>query len=190
MRTQAVVGVSTMTIAALLGGCGSRTQSTFRPVAALPAPRAGLWRESTLRDGRELGLIGEMRACLDADARARLSTLGGRAERSRCQNLAVTQSAEGGYHFSSACDLGLGGRVVTEGELTGDLASRYRVISRTDTSGALLASMNGHHEIDLEADYVGPCPVGMKTGDVVIANGMKVNMDHLRSVAEAFGGGG
>jgi hypothetical protein len=189
MRKQVVVGVSTMTIAALLGGCDNRAPAPT-PVAALPSPRAGLWRESTLRDGHELGLVGEMRACLDADARARLSTLGGRTEKSRCQNLAVARDADGGYHFSSACDLGLGGHMVTQGELTGDLASRYRVMSRTETSGAILTSMNGRHEIDLEAEYLGPCPAGMKTGDVVIANGMKVNMNHLRAVAEVFGGSG
>jgi hypothetical protein len=189
MRTHVVMGVSTMSIAALLCGCDNTVQPP-RPVAALPAPKAGLWRESTLRDGHELGLVGEMRACLDADARARLSTLGGRSEKSRCQNLSVTRETEGGYQFSSACDLGLAGHVVTQGELTGDLSSRYRVTSRTDTTGALLASMNGHHKIDLEANYLGPCPAGMRTGDVVIANGMKVNMNHLRAVAQAFGGAG
>jgi hypothetical protein len=188
MRTQVVVGVSTMTIAALLGGCDHPTRAPT-PLAALPASRPGLWRESTLRDGRELGLIGEMRACLDADARARLSTLGGQAGKSRCQSLSVTRDDEGGYRFTSTCDLGLAGRVVTQGEVTGDLASRYRVTSRTDASGAILASMNGHHRIDLEATYLGPCPAGMRTGDVIIANGMKVNMNHLRTVAETFGGG-
>jgi hypothetical protein len=190
MRTQVVVGLSTMTIAVVVCGCENRTQAPPMPVAAMPTPRAGLWRESTLRDGHELGLIGEMRACLDADVRARLSTLGGQAGKSRCETLTITHDAGGGYHFSSACDLGPGGRVVTRGEITGDLASRYRVTSRSDTSGAVLGSMNGHHEIDLEANYLGPCPAGMRTGDIVVANGMKVNMNHLRAVAEAFGGGG
>jgi hypothetical protein len=189
MRAQGVVGVSTMTIAALLGGCDVRTDVN-RPAAALPTPRAGLWGESLLRDGRGAGLLGEMRACLDSDARARLSTLGGQAGKSVCQSVAVTRDADGGYHFSSACDLGPAGHVFTRGELTGDLASRYRVHSRTDTTGAALASMNGAHQIDLEADYLGACPPGMKTGDVIIANGMKVNMDHLRVVAETLAGGG
>jgi hypothetical protein len=188
MRTQVVVGVSTMTIAALLGGCGDGVRSP-QPIAALPAPKAGLWRESLLRDGRELGLIGDMRACLDADARGRLSAMGGQAGKSMCRNLSVTRDADGGYHFSSACNLGPGGHVVTNGELTGDLASRYRVRSRTDTSGAVLASMNGQHTIDIEANYLGPCPAEMRPGDVLIANGMKVNMDHLRAVAETFSGG-
>jgi hypothetical protein len=190
MRTKVVVGVSTMTIAALLGGCSDKAPSS-RPAAAaaLPSPKAGLWRESLLRDGRELGLIGEMRACLDADARGRLTAMGGQAGKSMCRSLAVTRDGDGGYHFSSACDLGPGGHVVTQGELTGDLASRYRVRSQTDTTGAVLASMNGRHTIDLEASYLGSCPGGMKPGEVVIANGMKVNMDHLRAVAETFGGG-
>jgi len=189
MRAQVVVGISTMTIAVLLGGCDKGAQAT-RPAAALPTPRAGLWRESLLRDGHELGLIGELRACLDADARARLSTLGDEAGKSMCHDDAVTRDADGGYHFSSACDLGPGGHVVTRGELTGDLSSRYRVYSRTDTTGAALASMNGHHVIDVEANYLGPCPAGMTAGEVVIANGMKVNMDHLRAVAETLTGGG
>ncbi len=188
MRTQVVVGGATMTIVALLGACGDRVQSV-QPAAVLPAPKAGLWRESLLRDGRGLGLIGEMRACLDSDARARLSAMGGQAGKSMCRSLAVSRDIDGGYHFSSACNLGPGGRVVTQGELTGNLARRYRVRSRTDTSGAVLASMNGQHTIDLEASYLGPCPAGMKPGEVVIANGMKVNMDHLRAVAETLGGG-
>jgi hypothetical protein len=187
MRAQVVVGVSTITIAALLGGCGNRAQSTKS--ATLPTSKAGLWRESLLRDGHEPGLIGEMQACLDADARARLTALGSRQGKSFCREGAVTRDGDGGYHFSSACDLGPAGHVVTHGELTGDLASRYRVTSQTDTSGAAMASMNGHHVIDIEADYVGPCPAGMAAGDVVIANGMKVNMDHLRAVAETLAGG-
>ena len=189
MRVQIVLAVSTMTLAALLGGC-DRGAPANRTAAALPTPKAGLWRESILRDGRELGLIGDMRACLDADARARLSALGGRAGKTMCRDQAVTRDSDGAYHFSSACDLGPGGHVVTQGELTGDLSKRYRVYSRTDTRGASLQSLNGHHVIDVEADYLGPCPAGMTPGDVLIANGMKVNMDRLRALADTLAGGG
>ena len=185
MRAMLVVGLSTLTLAGCDGG-----ERPARSVATLPAPKAGLWRESLTRDGHAMGLIGEMRACLDADARARLTTLGGRAGKGLCQDRAVTRDADGAYHFSSICETGPGGRVTTQGVVTGDLASRYRIHTESDTTGASLASMNGRHVADVEADYLGPCPADMTAGDVIIANGMKVNMDRLRAAAQALSGGG
>jgi hypothetical protein len=187
MRALMVVGISTLALA----GCdGTGAGQAPKAEAMLPTPKPGLWRESLSRDGRSLDLIGDVRACLDADARSRLSALGGRADKAMCQEQAVTHDPDGGYRFSSTCDMGPGGHVVTRGLLTGDLASRYRVHSQTDTSGASLASMNGRHVIDIEADYLGPCPVDMIPGDVVIANGLKVNMNHLRAAARSLTGGG
>lgn len=187
MRVTMVVGVSTLTLAALLGGCEG--ESVGKTAATLPAPKAGLWRETILRDRHPMSIIGDLRACLDADARSRLSAMSGQADKAVCQGPRVSRDKDGGYHFNDACDLGPGGRMVTQGELTGDLSSRYRVHSEIDTSGAGLASLNGRHVIDMEADFLGPCPTGVSPGEVLLANGMKVNMARLRSLAEALSGG-
>lgn len=187
MRSWIVVGISSLALA----GCGGTGQDQKRQDAAtLPSPRPGLWREIVSRDGHGLGLIGNVQACLDADARSRLSAVGGHAEKSMCQDQTVSHDPDGGYRFGSTCNLGPGGRTVTRGLLIGDLANRYRVHSETDTTGASVGGLNGHHIMDLEADYLGPCPADMTAGDVIIANGMKVNMNRLRSVADSLVGGG
>jgi hypothetical protein len=185
MRVLAVLGLSTLTLTACNAG-----DRPARVAATLPSPKPGLWRESLMRDGHDIALIGDMRACLDADARKRLSTLGEKTDSRLCQERAVTRDADGGYHFSSTCELGPAGRVTTQGELTGDLASRYRVHTQTETTGASMAAANGRHVIDVEADYLGPCPAGMVPGDVMIANGVKVNLHHLRALAQALTDGG
>ncbi len=185
MRAMIVLGISTLALVGCDGG--DRTAAT---PATLPVPKAGLWRESVARDGHPLGLIGEMRACLDADARSRLSALGGRAGRGMCQSRAVTRDEDGAYHFSSSCQMGPGGRVATQGVLTGDLAKAYRVHAESDTRGAVVEALNGRHVIDLEADFLGPCPPDMAVGDVVIANGMKLNMRKLGEAASVLGVGG
>jgi len=186
VRAMMVVGISTLTLV----GCDSGAGRSAGKIAVLPTPRAGLWRESVLRDGHGLALIGEVRACLDADARSRLTAVGGRADNKLCQNPAVTRDADGAYHFSSTCDMGPGGRMSTQGILTGNLAQRYRIHSQTDTRGAVLSSMNGRHVTDIEADYLGACPAGMAAGDVIIANGVKVNMNRLSAATETLLGGG
>jgi hypothetical protein len=107
-----------------------------------------------------------------------------------CENHAITRDADGAYHFTSSCDMGPGGHLMSRGLLTGDLANRYRVHTQNDISGAAIASMNGRHTVDIEADYLGPCPAGMKPGDVMIANGLKTNLRKLGEVASLLGAGG
>ena len=192
MRGLIIFGIPALAVASLaLTGCdGTGPGQGPKAAATLPNPKAGLWRETFSRDGQMLGLIGDVRACLDGDARARLSALGSHTDRSMCADQSVTRDPDGGYRFSSTCNIGPGGKVVTQGELTGDLASRYRVHSQTDTTGASIGGMNGHHVMDIQADYLGPCPSDMKPGDVMIANGLKVNMNHLQAAARSLAGGG
>ena len=188
MRGRYFSALSAVTLATALAGCGQKP-APVPPAGALPSSREGLWLVSTMRDGRPAGLVGEVRACLDGDGRSRLGTLWGHAGKSMCEQRAETRDGDGVWHFASTCDLGPLGRVATQGELTGDLASRYRVYLRTDTTGAMSESMNGHHVVELEGHYLGACPAGLKTGDVMLGNGMKVNMNHLRNVAATLGGG-
>ena len=192
MRGLIVFGVPALAIASLaLTGCnGTGSDQGSKVAATLPNPKAGLWRETFSRDGQNLGIIGDVRACLDSDARSRLSALGSHADKSMCHDQSVTRDPDGGYRFSSTCNAGPGGQIVTQGELNGDLASHYRVHSQTDTTGAAVGGMNGRHFMDIQADYLGPCPAGMKAGDVMIANGMKVNMNHLQAAARSLAGGG
>jgi hypothetical protein len=50
--------------------------------------------------------------------------------------------------------------------------------------------MNGRHVTEIAATWLGPCPAGMIPGDVLMANGMKVNVTRIGAAAAAVGGGG
>jgi len=72
--------------------------------------------------------------------------------------------------------MGDGGKVVSDGEATGDFGSHYKVNVTSVTSGSSFAQSNGTHKIAIEADWKGPCPAGMKGGDIEMPGGMRINM--------------
>ncbi|MGI9169455.1 MAG: DUF3617 domain-containing protein [Caulobacteraceae bacterium] len=164
-------------------------RAAVKSVAA-PTRKAGLWEQSMTRDGRPLALVGRMRACVDAASEARLSLFGGKMSRTLCRRRSVSRSVDGVYAFASTCDMGEAGVIASEGVLTGDLSSRYRLHAQSNVTGSSLPSMNGRHTTDIEARYLGPCPPGMTAGDVIMANGMKINAGKLGAAAQALGGGG
>ena len=99
MRGLIIFGIPALAVASLaLTGCdGTGPGQGPKAAATLPNPKAGLWRETFSRDGQMLGLIGDVRACLDGDARARLSALGSHTDRSMCADQSVTRDPDGGY---------------------------------------------------------------------------------------------
>jgi hypothetical protein len=82
-----------------------------------------------------------------------------------------------------------GALVISRGVATGDFKTAYRVRSNIDVSGAPLAPMNGSHVVEVSGRYVGPCPSGMRPGDVKLGSGLKVNLDRLPRLAGAIAGG-
>ena len=76
--------------------------------------------------------------------------------------------------------------VKTKGTAKGDFATGYHVSTETDITGAPYAGMNGHHAMELDSKYLGPCPAGMAPGAVAFGNGMSVDPAQLRAAAQAF----
>ncbi len=175
-----------------LAGCGRQQVSPGqppRPAAAaltaqlaepapptLPKRRPGLWKQTVIGSGATQ----VSRLCLDADADAKLAIWGSQTGGSICAEQEVRPSA-GGWAFHSRCDLNSSGTVVSDGVATGDFNSNYAVEVQSTTTGATAAQMNGAHKISIQAQWQGPCPVGMKPGDMSLPNGVKINMLRLGS---------
>ena len=53
-----------------------------------------------------------------------------------CNRHDMAQAADGGWRFSTSCDMGQGGQVATEGVAHGDFASHYTVEAHSQTVGA------------------------------------------------------
>lgn len=169
--------------AVALTGCGDKSGKTGKTgagaaggageAADAPMRKAGLWTLTRLRDGKPAG--GAMKLCIDAATDAQMSALGGGVASNLCADQKSQRNADGSWSFSSTCQLGPAGITTTTGTARGDFSSHYVVHSQSDTANAQLASLNGRHITDLTADYGGACPADMQPGDVILANGMKVN---------------
>lgn len=139
---------------------------------ALPARTPGLWEQKV----SSRGMTQASRICLDAATEARFSWWGQNAGQGACSHTKVTPRVGGGWTFASSCDMGENGRTETRGEVTGDFAKAYKVSAQSTISGARAQSMNGTHAMTLEASWQGPCPAGMRPGDMVLPGGMKINL--------------
>lgn len=146
--------------------------------AARPQRRAGLWEQTIT--------VGEMtqstRICLDAATDEQLSMFGQQGGDDACRQQAMTRVGDQ-WRFTSVCDMGSGGTVTTEGAATGDFQTRYEVTARTRTEGADVPQMNGEHEMRMVAAWQGPCPEGMRPGDMTMPGGMTVNVLEMGKMA-------
>ncbi|WP_122465998.1 DUF3617 domain-containing protein [Brevundimonas lutea] len=164
---------------------GGTTSSAMVPDDDAPRLAPGLWRVATTSDGQSQ----EMSMCLDEAVQARMSAFGATASAGACEETRMTREAGGGWRTRSICDMGPGGRMVSDGVVTGDFRSIYRSEWTTVTSGAALAQMNGETSSVAEGRLVGPCPADMRPGDADIA-GMRVNMAEMADQAAARAGAG
>jgi hypothetical protein len=171
----------------LLSACGRNEAETDAPAPAAPeaaadaapapgaeAPRRrpGLWEQRVSSEG----MVQVSRICLDEALEARFSWWGQPATQEVCEKNLVSPRADGGWQFSSVCDMGAGGRTTTSGVVTGDFQSRYVVEAETSTVGASAPQMNGTRQMRIEGVWQGACPEGFRPGDMELPGGIRINM--------------
>ena len=144
-------------------------------LAAVPERTPGLWEQTVSTSG----IAQTSQVCLDKAVEQRFTWWGQHAGQGACSQTAITPRAGGGWTFASTCDMGADGKTSTKGEVTGDFTRRYKVTAQSTISGAQAPQMNGTHAMILEASWKGPCPAGMKPGDMLLPGGMKINMMQL-----------
>lgn len=197
MRTTILVAATILAVGACDRRGGARpavsapsTGGVPVSLTAPPARRIGLWEQTLSRDGASPAMVGTLRVCIDAGSETDLSVFGTKLGKSLCRQRSVTRDSDGAYAFTSTCDMGEAGVATSAGTLTGDLSSHYQVHDESETTGAAVATMNGRHVTDINATWLGACPADMAGGDVILANGMKVNLNKLGAAAQAMSGGG
>ena len=141
------------------------------PPAAPPERKAGLWQQKM----STAGMTQVSRICFSDEVNKKMSVWGQQAGDDMCSQTSMTPTL-GGWKFSSTCNMGSGGTVVSTGEAKGDFGSHYTVDLKSSTTGAGAPQMNGEHVMTLEATWKGPCPAGFRPGDMELPGGMKINM--------------
>jgi len=137
----------------------------------MPERKAGLWEQKM----STAGMTQVSRICFSDEVNEKMTLWGQQGGDDMCPSKSVTPTA-GGWKFSSTCNMGSGGTIVSSGEAKGDFASHYTVDIKSTTTGAGAPQMNGEHAMTLEATWKGPCPADFKPGDMELPGGMKINM--------------
>jgi hypothetical protein len=156
------------------------------PAAPLAPPerKVGLWEQKM----STAGMTQVSRVCISDEVNKQMSLWGQQSGKDMCQRQSISPTP-GGWKFSSSCNMGSGGTIVSEGEAKGDFGSRYTVDIKSSTTGAAAPQMNGEHAMTLEATWKGPCPPDFKPGDMELSGGMKINMLTMTAGGAGAGGG-
>ena len=156
------------------------SSASFALALDVPTGKAGLWELKMEFQGRNLPAQ-LMQQCTDAST-DKLMTLnfGGAADRN-CQKRDVHNNG-GTITVDSVCSFGEA-TTTSHAIVSGDFNSAYTVqISSTRQGGRPIpgAAPGGESHMTISAKWLGPCVAGQKPGDVMMGNGMKMNVLDLQ----------
>lgn len=139
-----------------------------------PRRKAGLWTQTVTTQG----MTQTSKICLDEATEAKMTVWGQQMNKELCPKNEVTPGV-GGWSFASECNMGAAGKISTTGTATGDFNARYMVKATSVTTGSSMAQANGTHNLEMTGTWEGPCPAGMKPGDMTLPGGVTVNLNKM-----------
>ena len=144
------------------------------PVSAaeLPSRKPGLWEIKMNFENRDIP--GQtMQQCIDAATDQMMQSNMGSNE-GACSKRDVQRSATG-ITMDSTCTVG-GKTVTSHAVITGSFDSAYTMTVTSDSAVTPGAKMN----MTMAAKWLGPCTGDQRPGDMIMANGMKINVLEMR----------
>jgi hypothetical protein len=149
------------------------------PAAAqdMPARKAGLWEMKMTFEGR--GMPPQvMQHCTDAATDKAMQEMGGNMRADMCSKRDIKQVGNT-IVMDSVCNMG-GATTTSHGVVTGDFNSAYTIkISSKREGGAAAPGMPAETQMSIEAKWTGPCKADQKPGDIIMGNGMKMNINNM-----------
>jgi hypothetical protein len=142
----------------------------------LPTRKAGLWELKMESQGRNLPTQ-LMQQCTDAATDRLMTSNFGGAPEHNCQKRDVRNSGET-ITVDSVCTFG-DATTTSHAVVSGDFSSAYTVqVESTRQGGRPIpgAGPGGQTHMTIVAKWLGPCVAGQKPGDVMMGNGMKMNV--------------
>ena len=141
--------------------------------AEMPSRKAGLWEVQTP------GSSGAFRQCIDATTDQILQARGGAAigqagPSPQCAKRDVQKSGET-ITIDATCTT-TGKTLTSHGAVTGSFDRAYTMIVTTQGEGI----PGDSHTMTMTAKWLGPCAADQRPGDMIMPNGMKVNILDLQ----------
>jgi hypothetical protein len=136
--------------------------------AELPVRKPGLWEiETTLPNLKIPKQV--IRQCVDAATDQMMQSRAGINSQRECSKRDLQRSA-GSITIDSTCTTG-GKTRTSHVVITGSFDSSYAMTVTSQSEGAPEG-----RTITMAAKWIGPCAADQKPGDMIMANGMKINI--------------
>lgn len=170
-----------VTVGAAIGAlafCGWAVNGAFAD--QLPARKPGMWELTVTNDGQPTHT---MKQCIDEKTDAKMQQTGAEmAEKlgGSCKKNTLTKTSSG-FSGESECTFGAT-TMSSKSTFTGDFQSAYSGKVETTYTPAFMGKTGSKAEI--AAKWAGPCSDGMVPGDMLLPNGMKMNIDQMTNLAQ------
>lgn len=153
----------------------------------LPPRKPGLWDIKTTVEGRKLP-IKDVRHCVDQSTDKMMNSALGLASWQACSKKDVQKSGNT-TTIDSVCKVS-GVTNTSHTVITGSFDSAYTVtIASMSEGGEKVKGMpKGEHNVMIEAKYLGACERGQKPGDIMIGDGIKINIQNMPQLGGLLGG--
>ncbi len=146
----------------------------------MPARKAGLWEIKTEFIGRNLPAR-SMRECIDAATDKLMSSNFSGPGQEACSKRDV-QNTGGTITVDSVCKFGEA-TTTSHAVVSGDFNSAYTVeVTSTREGGRPLPGVaaGAATHMKMAATWIGPCAAGQRPGDMIMSNGMTMNILDLQ----------
>ena len=140
--------------------------------AELPLRKPGLWQVKTSVDNSNAQAL-VIQQCIDADTDQMLQSSAGPFAPSACPERDVKRS-ENSTTIDSVCTVG-GKTATAHSVVSGSFDSAY-TMTVTSQSEDL---PGGKMTMTMEAKWLGSCKADQKPGDIVMSNGVKINIPEI-----------
>ncbi len=168
----------------LIAACASIATSAF--ALDMPARKAGLWQlKMSFEQPRLPAHVIEQ--CIDAATDKLLNSNFGGSAQQTCQKQEMHRSGDT-IVVDSVCSFA-GATSTTHAVVNGNFNSAYTVKVLTKREGGPAmpgVGPRGEMHMAIAAKWLGPCAKGQRPGDMIMGNGMKVNVLELKKMQRAF----
>ena len=160
-------------VALLIGAAFAGSISSPAPAADAPLRKPGLWEVKTSIEGQ--GRPVTVQQCIDAATDQMLQSSAGPFAAPLCTGRDVTKS-DAGMMIDTHCKIN-GKAADAHAVVSGSFDSAYTMTVTAE--GGVLPPV----KMTMEAKWLGACAAGQLPGDVIMANGVKVNIPELQKRA-------
>ena len=146
-----------------------------------PARKPGLWEIKMEHKGARGGQI--VKQCIDAETDAKMLQMSGAMGENIGMVCSKKDIRKEGAKYIAESDCAMGGtRTVTKTIISGDFNSTYNADTTVTHEPPRMG--NAVTKMVQTAKWAGPCAAGQKPGDIIMPNGMKINMAEMEELSK------